>query len=92
MSKVTSKGQVTIPKDIRDEFGFLPGTDVEFLRDGSGIRVVRRAGSRSRGEEVVAHLREAGKNYTMTTEEVMRLTRGEDWGTGHLEEGDGDPR
>ena len=27
----------------------------------------------------------------MSTEEIMRLTRGEDWGTGHLEEGDGEP-
>lgn len=92
MSKITSKGQVTIPKELRDEFGFLPGTEVEFVRDESGIRVRRAAGSRSRGEELIAHLREAGKNYTMTTEEVMRLTRGEDWGTGHLEEGDRDSR
>jgi len=92
MSKVTSKGQVTIPKDLRDEFGFLPGTEVEFVRDEGGIRVYKAAGSRSRGEELIAHLREAGKNYTMTTEEVMRLTRGEDWGTGGSEEGGGDSR
>jgi hypothetical protein len=47
---------------------------------------------RRRGEEFVEHLHKAGANFTMTTEEIMRLTRGEDWGTGHLEEGDGDPR
>ncbi len=92
MGKVTSKGQVTIPKMIRDEHGLLPGTDVEFVRDDDGVRVRRAPGSRSRGEELVEHLRKAGKNYTMTTEEVMRLTRGEDWGTGSLEEGGGDPR
>ena len=92
MSKITSKGQVTIPKEIRDELGFLPGTEVEFVRDEDGIRVHKVAGSRTRGEELIAHLRESGKNYTMTTEEVMRLTRGEDWGTGRLEEGDRDPR
>jgi AbrB family looped-hinge helix DNA binding protein len=92
MSKVTSKGQVTIPKELRDEFGFLPGTEIEFVREEGAIRVRKVVGSRTRGEELIAHLREAGKNYTMTTEEVMRLTRGEDWGTGHLEEGDGDPR
>lgn len=91
--KITSKGQVTIPKELRDELGFLPGMEVDFVRDEGGIRVVKVPGRR-RGEEVVRHLREAGRrgNFTMTTEEIMRLTRGEDWGTGHLEEGDGDPR
>lgn len=89
--KITSKGQVTIPKAIRDDAGLLPGTEVDFVKDEEGIRLVKAPG-RKRGEEFIEHLREAGKNYTMTTEEVMRLTRGEDWGTGHLEEGDGDPR
>jgi AbrB family looped-hinge helix DNA binding protein len=90
--RVTSKGQVTIPKELRETFGMLPGTEVEFVKDGSTIRIRKVQGSRRRGEEFIAHLREAGKNYTMTTEEVMRLTRGEDWGTGHLEEGGGDSR
>jgi AbrB family looped-hinge helix DNA binding protein len=91
--KITSKGQVTIPKAIRDELGFLPGTEVEFFKEDGQMVVRKRAGAdRQRAEEAIAHLREAGRKYTMTTEEVMRLTRGEDWGTGHLEEGDGDPR
>jgi AbrB family looped-hinge helix DNA binding protein len=82
MSKVTSKGQVTIPKPIRDAFGLLPGTEVEFVSDDEGIRVRKSRTGRRRGEEVVEHLRESGKNFTMTTEEIMRLTRGEDWGRG----------
>ncbi len=90
--RITSKGQVTIPKEIRDRLGLLPGTEVEFIEENGEARVRKTPGGRRRGEEFIAHLREAGKNYTMTTEEVMRLTRGEDWGTGHLEEGDGDPR
>ncbi len=90
--KITSKGQVTIPKEIRDELGLLPGTEVEFVRDDEGVRVRKMPGGRTRGEELVEHLRKAGKNYTMTTDEVMRLTRGEDWGTGSLEEDRGDPR
>ena len=93
MSKITSKGQVTIPKAFRDSHGLLPGAEVEFIPGEEGeVRVRRVADSKSRGAELIAHLREAGKNYTMTTEEVMRLTRGEDWGTGRLEEGGGDPR
>ena len=89
--KVTSKGQVTIPKELREGFGMLPGTEVEFVPGEGEIRVRKVKGNR-RGEEFIAHLREAGMNYTMTTEEVMRLTRGEDWGTGTLEEGGGDAR
>lgn len=88
--RITSKGQVTIPKAIRDSLGMLPGTEVEFIEENGEARVRRAGGVRARGEEVVKHLREAGKNYTMTTDEVMRLTRGENWGTGHLEEGDSD--
>ncbi len=90
--RITSKGQVTIPKSIRDSLGLLPGSEVEFIEESGEARVRKVKGGRQRGEELIAHLREAGKNYTMTTEEVMRLTRGEDWGTGRLEEGDRDPR
>jgi antitoxin PrlF len=81
MSRVTSKGQVTIPKSIRDEFGLLPGTEVEFVQEGQEIQVRKLPGGRSRGDEIVDHLRKAGGGkYKMTTEEIMRLTRGEDWG------------
>ncbi len=35
MSTVTSKGQITVPKRIRDALGLTPGSEVEFeLRDG----------------------------------------------------------
>lgn len=81
--KITSKGQVTIPKEIREEFGLLPGTEVEFVPEGGEIRVRKVAGGRNRGDEIVDHLRRAGGGkYKMTTEEIMRLTRGEDWGQG----------
>lgn len=91
--RITSKGQVTIPKELRDRLGLLPGTEVEFVEEDGEARVRRaEGGGRRRGEELVAHLREAGKNYTMTTEEVMRLTRGEDWGSERLDGDDGDSR
>lgn len=91
--KITSKGQVTIPKGIRDKFGLLPGTEVEFVAEGGQVMVRKLEGGRTRGQAVVEHLRRAsGGDIKMSTEEIMRLTRGEDWGTGRLEEGDGDPR
>ncbi|MFZ0838159.1 MAG: AbrB/MazE/SpoVT family DNA-binding domain-containing protein, partial [Xanthobacteraceae bacterium] len=39
--RVTSKGQVTIPVDIRKRAGVLPQTEVEFKFDGKSVRVVR---------------------------------------------------
>jgi AbrB family looped-hinge helix DNA binding protein len=90
--RITSKGQVTIPKWIRDEHGLMPGTEVEFIEEEGQIRVRKLPGGKHRGREVVEHLRRAGENFTMTTDEIMRMTRGEDWGTGRLEEGDGDSR
>jgi AbrB family looped-hinge helix DNA binding protein len=91
--KITSKGQVTIPKEIRDEFGLLPGTEVEFVAEGREVKVRKAKGGRARGQEIVEHLRRAsGGDIHLTTEEIMRMTRGEDWGTGSLEEGGGNPR
>jgi antitoxin PrlF len=91
--RITSKGQVTIPKPIRDEFGLLPGTEVEFVLKGDEVKVRKVNGDRTRGREIVEHLRQAsGGDIPLSTEEIMRMTRGEDWGTGSLEEGDGDPR
>jgi AbrB family looped-hinge helix DNA binding protein len=90
--RITSKGQVTIPKNLRDEFGLLPGTEVEFVAEEGEIRVRKIAGGSNRGKEIVERLRKAGGGkYRLSTEEIMRMTRGEDWGTGRLEEGDGDP-
>jgi antitoxin PrlF len=80
MSKITSKGQITIPKEFRDSLGLLPGTEVEFVPGEREVRIRKSASGRRRGEEIVKHLRESGKDFTMTTDEIMKLTRGEDWG------------
>jgi AbrB family looped-hinge helix DNA binding protein len=38
-SLVTSKGQVTIPKELRDQFGIEPGAQVDFVAATDGIRL-----------------------------------------------------
>jgi AbrB family looped-hinge helix DNA binding protein len=81
--KITSKGQVTIPKEIRDELGFLPGTEVELVRDASEVRVRKLPEGRTRGDEIVDRLLKAsGGDIPLSTDEIMRMTRGEDWGRG----------
>ena len=39
---VTMKGQVTIPKEVRDRLGIRPGDRVEFVLDRDGARVRKR--------------------------------------------------
>lgn len=41
-SKITSKGQVTIPKDVRERLGLRPGDEIEFVEDNVGFRMQKR--------------------------------------------------
>jgi AbrB family looped-hinge helix DNA binding protein len=75
--RITSKGQVTIPQEIREAAGFFPGTEVEFeLADDGVVRLTHPPGF-SPVARAIARLRgraQAGR----TTEEIMALTRGEE--------------
>lgn len=45
-SRISSKGQVTVPIEVRNQLGLVPGTDVEFLvRDGEAV--LRKGGGGS---------------------------------------------
>lgn len=46
--KINKRGQVTVPKNLRDTYGLIKGTEVDFIDDGAGIRLVRRAGQISK--------------------------------------------
>ena len=44
--RVTTKGQVTIPKDIRDRLGIKPGSEVEFVPRANGkVELLRTGGT-----------------------------------------------
>ena len=76
--RITSKGQVTIPADIRERAGLLPHAEVEFQFDGDVVRLVRADAGTSdgRGARVVTSLRGRG-DVAMSTDEIMALTRGD---------------
>jgi len=78
--RITSKGQVTIPQEIREAAGFLPGTEVEFATDGDAVSIVKAVTAKrpTRGEQLVRHLEHHRGRMTMTTDEIMALTRGEE--------------
>lgn len=82
--RITSKGQVTIPIAIREQAGLLPETEVEFAYEADGtvrlFRAAKRKGKgKTRGQRLIEHLQRAAREHPikMTTEEIMRLTRGE---------------
>jgi AbrB family looped-hinge helix DNA binding protein len=77
--RVTSKGQVTIPQNVRESMGILPAqSEVEFLQDENGRWYLAKAqtGTKSPSRFRTAH--KTGK-LTMSTDDIMALTRGESW-------------
>ncbi len=76
--RMTVKGQVTIPIEMREKLGLLPNSEVEFELAGDSIRI-RKAnskGGKSRGQRMLEAMRKAPKPG-MTTDQLMALTRGE---------------
>lgn len=76
--RITSKGQVTIPIEIREQLGLLPHTEVVFGVEGDAA-TIRRAdpSEQGRGARIVRHLRGRG-TVAMTTDEIMALTRADE--------------
>jgi AbrB family looped-hinge helix DNA binding protein len=77
--RITSKGQVTIPQEIREALGLLPNTEVTFdIVDGEArLRKARSSrGKPSRGDSVIQHLRGVRPSNKLTTDEIMALMRG----------------
>jgi len=74
--KVTSKGQVTIPIEIRRKLGILAETEVEFSVSRDRVILRKARDSKRRGARLIDSMR--GRATTkMSTDEIMALTRGE---------------
>lgn len=81
--RVTSKGQVTIPKHVRKRGGIGTGSDVDFVFEDSKI-VLKKSGRR---DKRATSSQDEFRNYLdrvtgvvdlgMTTDEFMELLRGE---------------
>ncbi len=75
-SRMTIKGQITIPKDLRDAFGWGPGDELVFVREADGVKLMAMKPGRKPGDALVARLRGTG-NRQRTGDEILALTRGE---------------
>ncbi|MDX8445425.1 AbrB/MazE/SpoVT family DNA-binding domain-containing protein [Mesorhizobium captivum] len=80
--RVTTKGQVTIPKQIRDHLGIGPGSEVEFVATDEGARLVAVNENLSEEEasrkfrEVLDKMEGTLDLGGMTTDEYMEWLRG----------------
>lgn len=73
---VTSKGQVTIPKPIRDRLGIEPGSlvDFELIADGRVVLIATGVSEPVSPFEALRGRADGG----LTTDEIMAMTRGDD--------------
>jgi AbrB family looped-hinge helix DNA binding protein len=77
--QITSKGQVTIPQEIRNRLGLLPHTKVEFelAGDHARIRKARRPSGESIRGRLALEILRGTVDTRMSTDEILALTRGE---------------
>lgn len=74
--RLNSKGQVTIPAELRQKHGFTEGDEVDIVEDGNTLRIVHRSAGESRGERLVNRMWGTATTK-MSTDELMELLRGE---------------
>ena len=75
--RISTKGQITIPQDIRELAGVGPGDEMDFVYEDGVIKLVRSEGTKTRGQRLVEHMW-GRATVRMTTDEIMALTRGDD--------------
>lgn len=73
--RITAKGRVTIPHEIRERLGLHPATEVTLDVVGDTVRIRKLRARPGRGAALVGRLR--GKATTrLSTEQLLALTRG----------------
>lgn len=76
VTRVTVKGQVTLPKQVRDAAGIKPGDKVDVRATASGVVLIEKP----RADDYSARLYELAKRRLargITTDQLMRMTRGD---------------
>jgi AbrB family looped-hinge helix DNA binding protein len=75
--RIDSKGQVTIPLEIRERAGLSPDTEVRFEVEGNTVRILRdEKPLEGRGRRLLERLR-GRATAGLSTDEIMALTRTE---------------
>lgn len=74
--RITSKGQITIPQQVRRELGLEPGDEVTVVAENGVAKIVPVSGPTGRGRRIVEAMMGKG-DVQLSTDEIMALTRGE---------------
>jgi AbrB family looped-hinge helix DNA binding protein len=75
--RITSKGQVTIPQEIRRQCGLLPHTEVVFRVEEGRVLLEKASEQQEPGAEAIQRLRRARLRTRLSTDELLALTRGD---------------
>ena len=70
--RVTTKGQVTIPRNVREVLGIMPESEIDFIED-NGKFYIEKAGKPQMSRKL-KNLRGIA-TAEMSTDEIMSLTR-----------------
>lgn len=74
---VTVKGQVTLPKKVREAAGIKPGDEVDVHANAAGGIIIQKPGTMSAYKKRLLQIAKRRTIRGMTTDEIMRLTRGD---------------
>lgn len=74
--RVTTKGQVTIPQNIREKLGITPATEIDFIEERGRVYIEKKEGKDIKIINQFKKLRGIA-TVKMTTDEIMALTRGD---------------
>ena len=69
--RISERGQVTIPQELRERYGLLPNTEIRFVPDETGLRLVVSPTSRAAGIGALY----GRKRFHRGTDELMDLLR-----------------
>ena len=69
--KISERGQITIPQPLRDRYGLLPDTEVEFIEREGGLMLMKSPDNRRKRIRAMYGQVKTG----MTTDELMALLR-----------------
>lgn len=69
--KLTSKGQLTVPKRLRQKFGLGANAEVDVIEDGNTLRIVKKSGAASAAGKVYGILRRRS-----STDKLIESIRG----------------
>ena len=72
--RITEKGQITIPQEIREKYGFLPQSEIQFVEENGTVCLQKVPQKNSRGKKIIEHMRNKS-TVKMSTEQIMKLTR-----------------